>query len=274
MVKYNYDAWGSITSITGTLADTIGVYNSFRYKGYYYDTESRMYYCKSRYYVPEWCRWLNADNPTFLEPMNLDGMNLFAYCQNNPVMLKDENGNFTATVLWVIGVIASTVVSLVSEFIEDLSDDKKINKKGREYVGATFGGLIGGMGPGFVGGFTLGFIGSMLDGCISGDMNDENFLEYIISSGVSNFLVSGIGTGTEKLVLRNKAKSFTNIKGKVANSKINKVLRPITDNLNIGSNKATIKGISNAIDSAEVWTKHKMDGIVASNVTSFIISLF
>ena len=93
VVKYNYDAWGSITSITGTLADTIGLYNSFRYKGYYYDTESSMYYCKSRYYVPEWCRWLNADNPTFLDPMDLDGMNLFAYCQNNPVMFKDDSGN-------------------------------------------------------------------------------------------------------------------------------------------------------------------------------------
>lgn len=47
-------------NIIGSKASTIGKYNPFRYKGYYYDEKSKMYYCKSRYYVPEWCRWLNV----------------------------------------------------------------------------------------------------------------------------------------------------------------------------------------------------------------------
>ena len=55
MVKYTYDAWGKKISTTGSLASTIGSLNPFRYKGYYYDQESEMYYCKSRYYVPDWC---------------------------------------------------------------------------------------------------------------------------------------------------------------------------------------------------------------------------
>ena len=56
---------------------------------YYYDSETNMYYCKSRYYVPEWCRWLNADSIDYLEPESLSGMNLFAYCGNDPVNCVD-----------------------------------------------------------------------------------------------------------------------------------------------------------------------------------------
>ena len=70
VVKYSCDAWGNHKVLDGngnlnTDYNFIGNLNPFRYKGYYYDTESNMYYCKSRYYVPEWCRWLNADSIVF-----------------------------------------------------------------------------------------------------------------------------------------------------------------------------------------------------------------
>ena len=68
-------------------------YPPFRYRSYYFDIESGMYYCHTRYYVPEWCRWLNADHPSFLQPDSLQEMNLFVYCGNNPVMHRDQNGN-------------------------------------------------------------------------------------------------------------------------------------------------------------------------------------
>ena len=51
VVTYNYDAWGNILSITGTKATTIGRYNPFRYRGYYYDNETGFYYLNSRYYL-------------------------------------------------------------------------------------------------------------------------------------------------------------------------------------------------------------------------------
>ncbi len=56
VVKYDYTAYGECTITLDT--NGIGALNPFRYKGYYYDNESGMYYCNSRYYVPEWCRWL------------------------------------------------------------------------------------------------------------------------------------------------------------------------------------------------------------------------
>ena len=53
VTEYKYDAWGNILTISGAEADTIGRYNPFRYRGYYYDTETGFYYLQSRYYDPE-----------------------------------------------------------------------------------------------------------------------------------------------------------------------------------------------------------------------------
>lgn len=51
-----------------------------------------MYYCKTRYYIPEWCRWLNADSVDYLDPESINGLNIFAYCCKNPVMYYDPSG--------------------------------------------------------------------------------------------------------------------------------------------------------------------------------------
>ena len=63
---YTYDAWGKC-SLSGATGNTIledkvvAFYNPFRYRGYYYDYETGFYYLQSRYYNPEWGRFLNAD---------------------------------------------------------------------------------------------------------------------------------------------------------------------------------------------------------------------
>ncbi|MDI9511352.1 MAG: RHS repeat-associated core domain-containing protein, partial [Bacillota bacterium] len=43
------------------------------------------YYCKSRYYVPRFTRWLSGDDVAYLNPATVTGLNLFVYCNNNPV---------------------------------------------------------------------------------------------------------------------------------------------------------------------------------------------
>ncbi len=103
VVRYTYDAWGNILSTTGTLASTLGVINPFRYKGYYYDSETGMYYCQTRYYVPQWCRWLSADSPKYLDVDSPEGINLFAYCANNPVKYSDRSGHMPEWAYWLIG---------------------------------------------------------------------------------------------------------------------------------------------------------------------------
>ena len=62
VVEYKYNSWGKILSITGSKAGTSGKINSFRYRGYYYDEETGMYYLKNRYYDPEIRRFISADS--------------------------------------------------------------------------------------------------------------------------------------------------------------------------------------------------------------------
>ena len=61
VVEYRYDSWGNTISITGSLADTVGQKNPFRYRGYYYDAETGLYYLGSRYYDPVVKRFIGAD---------------------------------------------------------------------------------------------------------------------------------------------------------------------------------------------------------------------
>ena len=93
VVKYKYDAWGKPLSVEGSLASTIGQLNPFRYKGYYYDNESGMYYCNSRYYNPQWGRFLNSDSIEYLDPESINGLNLYAYCGNDPINRFDPTGH-------------------------------------------------------------------------------------------------------------------------------------------------------------------------------------
>ena len=92
VVEYTYDAWGKLLSTTGTLAETLGVHNPLRYRGYVYDTETTLYYLQSRYYDPKLGRFLNADAFTSTGQGTL-GNNMFAYCLNNPVNRIDWFGN-------------------------------------------------------------------------------------------------------------------------------------------------------------------------------------
>jgi RHS repeat-associated protein len=89
--EYVYDAWGKIIYQTN---NTITNANPFRYRSYYYDTESGFYYLNSRYYDPETGRFINADDPTMLlsNAGIVGGANLFAYCLNNPIKFVDPSG--------------------------------------------------------------------------------------------------------------------------------------------------------------------------------------
>lgn len=90
IVEYRYDAWGKLLSCTGEEAETLGIKNPFRYRGYYYDNESGLYYLNGRYYDPVVGRFLNADSQI---SGNIQGANLYSYCYNNPVNMVDSLGN-------------------------------------------------------------------------------------------------------------------------------------------------------------------------------------
>lgn len=111
VAEYQYDAWGNCTTLNpngteNTNASFIGNINPFRYRGYYYDTDTGFYYLNSRYYDPQVKRFINADDIYYLGANNdLQSYNLYAYCSNNPVIYVDYSGHS--------GVLAA-VASLVS----------------------------------------------------------------------------------------------------------------------------------------------------------------
>ena len=105
----------------------IGNKNPFRYRSYYFDTETGLYYLKSRYYDPEICRFITIDDISYINPETINGLNLYAYCGNNPVINIDPNGNawwkfwewnwgkiFTTIAIAFVSVvaIAATIVTL------------------------------------------------------------------------------------------------------------------------------------------------------------------
>ena len=111
---YAYDAFGNVRILQGE--NGIGAINPFRYRGYYYDTETGLYYLITRYYDPETGRFISADSIEYLDPKTLGGLNLYAYCGNNPIMYSDPNGT-TKWWEWVFGivvVVAAVVLSFVT----------------------------------------------------------------------------------------------------------------------------------------------------------------
>ncbi len=118
-VYYTYDAWGKVLSISGNMADTLGQQNPFRYRGYYYDSETQFYYLNSRYYDPEVGRFINADVVDVVDGSNSNILenNLFIYCFNNPVNMTDDSGNWPSWLRKAAVVVAAAAVVITATAI-------------------------------------------------------------------------------------------------------------------------------------------------------------
>jgi len=117
---------------TGSLASTLGQYNPFRYRGYYYDYETGWYYLQSRYYDPTVARFLNADGIVGANG-GIQGYNLFAYCNNNPVMGYDPYGKWTFTISFNIDLTFIFGFSISSDISFDSNGDFMLAVTKTEY---------------------------------------------------------------------------------------------------------------------------------------------
>ena len=128
VASYNYGAWGnySVHGADGkktTDATFIGHINPLRYRGYYYDRETRLYYLQSRYYDFANYRFINADTYATTNVGSILSYNMFAYCENNPIQRTEVAGMFwreieelgkrTVEVAAVIGSVGGAI-SLVA----------------------------------------------------------------------------------------------------------------------------------------------------------------
>lgn len=147
IVNYTYDAWGNILSVTDqngtaiTSAGNIGNLNSLRYRGYYYDTDTKMYYLQSRYYDSEVRRFINADDVSILaeDQGSIVENNLFVYCLNNPVNMADDEGDFAIAIGCSVGYLGylafSGAVSIA--LVGGVYDIYNRNRMRSKYRGAT-----------------------------------------------------------------------------------------------------------------------------------------
>lgn len=111
VVQYKYDPWGRIESRSGSLRDTLGYYNPFRYRSYIYDEETWMYYLKDRYYYPELRRFICPDR-VMGDPDQLLSHNLYVYCGNNPIIFEDKSGR-----LFGFNLVVTLTAGLIGAFI-------------------------------------------------------------------------------------------------------------------------------------------------------------
>ena len=154
IAEYRYDAWGNCEY---DLASGIATANPFRYRGYYFDRSTGLYYLQTRYYDPETGRFISQDDVTYLDPEHINGLNLYAYCCNNPVMMTDPDGTLPKWLKWLLGglvIIASVVLSVATAGIGAAITGALGGGLAASIVGGAVAGAVGGMISGF--GFSLG----------------------------------------------------------------------------------------------------------------------
>ena len=201
VVQYVYDAWGNHAVLDANGADItdvdhIGSLNPFRYRGYFYDVETGLYFLKTRYYDPETGRFITIDDISYIDPETINGLNLYAYCGNNPVMYTDPNGTakWWEWLLGVIGVVVAVVVGIVAT-VASFGVASPL-------VGLGLAALGGAM-LGFAGGFTSNVISQVnsvgfgnVDMKQAGKAGGEGFVVGAISGALSygvGTLAKGIG---------------------------------------------------------------------------------
>ena len=199
-VSYEYDAWGNTVSVTDTSEDCWSTLNPFRYRGYYFDTETGLYYVLGRYYNPEIGRFLNADSVISGTGESVQGYNLFAYCFNNPVNMSDPSGNWPkwATKLVAAVAVVAVVAAVAAVTVATAGAGTAIAAvavgaaKGAAIgfaVGAASGAAIGyattGTLEGTINGMADGALSGSISGAITGGVNG-----YSNYSSAANFLKS------------------------------------------------------------------------------------
>ena len=148
MGTYKYDAWGNILSQTN---NPVVNANPFRYRGYYYDQETKLYYLNSRYYDPETGRFINPDNPLnlFYTADMPFGANLYQYAYNNPVMYYDPTGEIAwfIPLIWIgVGALAAANVASIGYSTYQFATNPTAENAGwlaLEFVPIPFIGAIG-----------------------------------------------------------------------------------------------------------------------------------
>ena len=127
VVRYQYSSWGKVTSSEDTSGVSLATLNPFCYRKYVYDPETGLYCLGSRYYDPEVGRFVNADDPgtIFAKPQELYNKNLYAYCDNNPIIREDQEGTlWELLVAMAIGGAIGPAIQYANDVVTNIIDGK------------------------------------------------------------------------------------------------------------------------------------------------------
>ena len=135
IVSYKYDSWGDLISIKDLNGEEIidenhiGKINPIRYRSYYYDEETGLYYLTNRYYNPKWGRFISPDS-VFGSNQDILSCNLYAYVSNNPINNYDHNGTSLKSLFKKAKSVVKKVVKKVSKIINNITNaGSKTNTK-------------------------------------------------------------------------------------------------------------------------------------------------
>ena len=154
VARYTYDAWGKVLTVKDASGNNItstahiANINPFRYRSYYYDTETSLYYLQSRYYNPEVGRFINADkSENFCSTYSVLSNNAFCYCENDPVNETDDQGDVVGSISKILakmamGLVTGLLVQLMTDVILTVTAGKARFSTWGTYADAAVGGAL------------------------------------------------------------------------------------------------------------------------------------
>lgn len=192
---YAYDAFGNCTVIYAGNADLANT-NPIRYRGYYYDRETGLYYLNARYYNPEWRRFISPDDTAYLDVQTPNGLNLYAYCYNDPVNYVDPSGHGVILTMILIGTLVGAAVGF------GFDAGKQLISNGWNFSKVDWGSAANSAIVGGALGFSLAMGVGYLDPVIAGTATVGGLMAggaFAISTAVS-FGAGALGYASEEWI--------------------------------------------------------------------------
>ena len=255
--------------------------NPFRYRSYYYDDDTGLYYLNARYYNPKLRRFISPDNSAYLDTGSPQGLNLYAYCGNDPVSHSDPSGRS-----WLLALIAGALIgaalsagtSVFIQYCENEGDWSKLNGW-KVLYDAAFGAVSGLLAATGIGPIASAVVGAILGGVssIGNDIifNDGNIRWDSAAIAILAGAVGGVlsGAGADYIGDGQHLTKFKNgrdiLQKTIANNRVTtRVIARQASALSIHTNKLVISaarylmshvftttsnGLYNAIDWEKLW---------------------
>ena len=232
----------------------------------------------SRYYDPQTGRFLNADGLEYLDPETLGGLNLYVYCNNNPVNFIDISGHdwnsfwnslgdwFNEAGNWLFDNMLTPVKNFVAENWDIILGTIAVVGL-TIYSIATFGiGTIAlGMAVGAVVGAAFGAANAFVNG--------DNVLYGVLSGSIVGML-SGIGGPTVGgMMLAGAASGIGAFTTSIIGDKVNGRSKNYQKTLINGSFTAVFSGLGNGTGNyLSKVAPSFLEGLISDYVTGLIAS--